>query len=79
MHNILTYLQAHPASWLAIGLMVAALLNHRHAEKQQDVAFNMPQETDTDRICRHISLLETRVWVQSWWIIAAISVILFFI
>jgi hypothetical protein len=79
MKNILHYFLSHPSVWAGVCLLFCAFINHRHAEKQQDEAFNMPESNETDRLCRQIRLLETRIWLQTWWIIAAIAIGILFI
>ena len=78
MNPLFEYLKSHPSSLVGIVLLLVAYINHRHAVKQQDAAFDMPDDTDTQKICRQIRLLETRVWILSWWIVAAIGTILLF-
>ena len=60
-------------------IMITASVNTRHSEKQIDKAFDMSEDTKTDRICRQIRMLETRVWSQSWEIIFCIGVVVVFI
>ena len=73
MDSLLSNLKSS-SPWIGIGLLLISVLNHRHAVKQQDEAWDMEPDTETGMICRQIRLLETRVWVQSWWIISAIAI-----
>ena len=79
MNPLWEYLKSHPSSWIGIVLLLVAFINNRHAVKQQEAAWDMPDDTDTQKICRQLRLLETRIWVLGWWIIAAIGTILLFI
>jgi hypothetical protein len=53
-----------------------ALVNVRHASKQQEAAWDMPDDKDTEIICRQIRLLETRVWIMGWSIIGAMGLLI---
>ncbi len=66
-------------NWAGLILIFTAWVNQRHAEKMLEKAFDMPEDTKTDRICRQIQMLENRVWSQSWWIFFAIGVVVFFV
>jgi hypothetical protein len=78
-NKALQYVISHPSAWVGLFLLLCFFINGRHAEKQQDRAWDMPVDNATDRVCRQIHLLETRVWVMSWWIIGGIGVVLIFI
>jgi|GEM_PF-5714884 len=60
-------------------LVLIATLNSRLAAQQQDEAYNMPEDSDTEKICRQIRMLETRIWLLSYWIIIALGLILVFV
>ena len=79
MDNFLTYLKDHPASWFGIVLIVTALINYKRAEKQHDEVWAMSEESNTDRICKQIRLLDIRVWSQTCWLLLVLGVILCFL
>ncbi len=79
MDFIIDHIKSNPGTIAGILLLIVAFLNSRRATEQQDTAFDMPENTDTDRICRHIRLLETRVWVIGHWIVFSIGLVLVFI
>ena len=66
----------NPGALLGLLLCIIALVNVRHATSQQDAVWDMPEDTDTEKTCRQIRLLETRVWVIGWEIIGAIGILI---
>ena len=64
---------------MGVFLIISSYFNGRHAEKQQDLAFEMPDNSDAEKICRQIRLLETRVWVLGHTIVCALGLILIFL
>jgi len=64
---------------IGVLVVISSCVNIRHSEKQIDKAFDMPENTQTDRICRQIRMLETRVWSQSWEIVLCFGLVVIFI
>lgn len=79
MEPLLQYFKSNPNVLVGCLLLVMVLFNVRHALKQQDAAFDMPEDTDVNRICRQIRMLETRVWSMGWKLFAAVALLLLFI
>ena len=79
MNIILEHIKSSPSAWIGIGFVIAAIVNHRQSCKIQDEAWDMPEETDADKICRQVSLLETSIRIQSWWLVMALGAILIFL
>lgn len=79
MDIVVDYIKNTPGAIAGICLVIIFFMNARHATEQQDAAFDMPENSDTERICRHIRLLETRIWVLGHWIVLSIGLILIFI
>lgn len=76
---LLEYINSSPKIIVGIMLAVGAVINAWHAGKQQDKAFDMPANSDTERICRQIRLLETRIWVIGFWVVFSIGLIIIFV
>lgn len=68
-----------PKEWTGVALFVMAVMNVRHALTQQDEAFDLPEETATDRLCRQIRFVEMRIWVLGWYLFGAIALLIFFV
>lgn len=79
MDTIIDYIKNNPGSIAGICLVIIAFMNARHATEQQDAAFDMPESSDTEKICRQIRLLETRIWVLGHWIVLSIGLVLIFV
>jgi len=79
MDTLIEYIKSNPGVIPGIILVVIAFLDAQHASEQQDAAFDMPENSDTEKICRHIRLLETRIWLLGHWIVLSIGLVLIFV
>jgi len=76
---LLEHINSSPKIIAGIMLSIGGAINAWHAGKQQDKAFDMPENSDAERICRQIRLLETRIWVIGFWVVFSIGLIIIFV
>ena len=79
MSIMIDFLKSHLNILIGFGILILAFINGGHASTQQDIAWDMSTDTGTAKICRQIRLLETRIWVLGWWVMAGVGAIVIFI